>query len=240
MMEERETGRAERFLDLYKQLEDELEEKYRNARRHCSSIVMEFLRDYDSAPVRDRLDVCREIRNLLAHTANLGGEPIVEPSPQVVEALEEVLDFVRQPPLALDYATKGNQVLTARLDQKVLRLMEVMDKNGYSHIPIMRDGEFCGVFSTGSVFRYQLCTGGRAIRADTTLRDMEKYLNVGDHMENYEFVPKDATYISVRGKFEKVQGRNKRVSVIFITEHGRPGERLLGMLTPWDVLGEPE
>lgn len=61
-----------------------------------------------------------------------------------------------------------------------------------------------------------------------------------DHMENYEFVSKDATYITVRKKFEHVKGKNKRVSVIFITETGSPEERLLGMLTPWDVLGEPE
>jgi hypothetical protein len=59
-------------------------------------------------------------------------------------------------------------------------------------------------------------------------------------MENYDFVPKDATYLSVRRKFEKVRGKNKRISVIFITENGKPGERVLGMLTPWDVLGEPD
>ena len=50
-------------------------------------------------------------------------------------------------------------------------------------------------------------------------------------------MPKDATYISVRRIFERVRGKNQRVSVIFITEHGRVGEALLGMLTPWDVMG---
>jgi len=37
--------------------------------------------------------------------------------------------------------------------------------------------------------------------------------------------------------FEKVKGRNQRVSVIFITEQGRQDQKLLGVLTPWDVLG---
>ena len=75
-----EQSRIDEFLDLYKQLEDELEDKYRNARRHYSSVVFEFIKDTDSEPVRDKLEVCREIRNLLTHSANLGGEPIVEPS----------------------------------------------------------------------------------------------------------------------------------------------------------------
>lgn len=233
-------NRIDEFLDLYKQLEDELEDKYRNARRHYSSVVFEFIKDTDSEPVRDKLEVCREIRNLLTHSANLGGEPIVEPSAPVVTAMEEVLDFVRKPPLALDYATKWDQVMKAHLHQKVLRLMEVMDKNGYSHIPVLNDGEFCGVFSVGSVFQYILRTGGKGIKPETTVAELGRHIQVDAHMENYDFVPKDATYLSVRRKFEKVRGKNKRISVIFITENGKPGERVLGMLTPWDVLGEPD
>ena len=237
---EQSKSRIDEFLDLYKQLEDVLEDKYRNARRHYSSVVFEFIKDGESAPVRDNLETCREIRNLLTHSANLEGEPIVEPSAPVVRAMREVLDFARRPPLALDYATKGEQVMRAHLHQKVLRLMEVMEKNGYSHIPVMRDGGFCGVFSVGTVFQYVLRSGGKGIPADMTVADLGSYIQVAEHRENYEFVPKDTSYIAVRQKFEKVKGKNKRVSVIFITEHGQPGERLLGMLTPCDVLGEPD
>ena len=231
-----EQSRIDEFLDLYKQLEDELEDKYRNARRHYSSVVFEFIKDTDSEPVRDKLEVCREIRNLLTHSANLGGEPIVEPSGPVVEAMAEVLEFVRRPPLALEYATKGDQVMKAHMHQKVLRLMEVMDKNGYSHIPVMENGQFKGVFSVGTVFQYILRTKGRSIQPDTTVADLGKHLDVAAHMENYQFVSKDATYRSVRRIFDRVRGKNQRVSVVFITENGKPGEPLLGMLTPWDVL----
>ncbi len=237
---ERKRRRIDEFLDLYKQLEDELEDKYRNARRHYSSVVFEFVKDAESAPVRDKLEICREIRNLLTHSANLDGEPIVEPSGPVVEAMREVLEYVKRPALAIEFATKGDQVMKAHMHQKVLRLMEVMDKNGYSHIPVMRDGEFSGVFSVGTVFQYVLRSGGKGISPETTVADLGKHLDVASHMENYEFVSKDATYISVRRIFERVRGKNKRVSVIFITEHGRTGEPLLGMLTPWDVLGEPD
>lgn len=237
---EQKLRRIDQFLDLYKQLEDVLEEKYRNARRHYSSVVFEFIKDYDSAPVRDKLEICREIRNLLTHSANLDGEPIVEPSGPVVEAMRDVLEFVKRPPLAIDYATKGDKVMKAHMHQKVLRLMEVMDKNGYSHIPVMREGEFSGVFSVGTVFQYMLRSGGKGISPETTVAELGKHLAVDAHMENYEFVSKDTTYIAVRRLFERVRGKNKRISVIFITEHGHPGEPLLGMLTPWDVLGEPD
>ena len=49
-----------------------------------------------------------------------------------------------------------------------------------------------------------------------------------------------ATYIEVRKRFEQVRGKNKRVAVIFITQDGRQDQPLLGMLTPWDVLGRDD
>lgn len=230
--------RARLFLDLYKQIEDVLEEKYRNARRHFSSAVFEFVKDYESAPVRDKLDLCRHIRNLMAHSADLDNQPVVVPSQPVVDALRDVLDFVSRPPLALEFATRGERVLKVGPDQRVLRVMELMDKNGYSHVPVMKDGKFYGVFSVGSMFRYLLRHKGKGLDPTAMIKDLKGYLAVEEHLENYEFVPADATYIYVRQRFEQVRGKNKRVSVIFITEDGRQDQPLLGMLTPWDVLGE--
>ncbi len=230
--------RARLFLDLYKQIEDVLEEKYRNARRHFSSAVFEFVKDYESAPVRDKLDLCRHIRNLMAHSADLDNQPVVVPSQPVVDALRDVLDFVSRPPLALEFATRGERVLKVGPDQRVLRVMELMDKNGYSHVPVMKDGKFYGVFSVGSMFRYLLRHKGKGLDPAAMIKDLKGYLAVEEHLENYEFVPADATYIYVRQRFEQVRGKNKRVSVIFITEDGRQDQPLLGMLTPWDVLGE--
>lgn len=231
-------SKSERFLDLYKQLEDELENKYRNARRKYSSVIIEFLRDDESASMRDELDVCREIRNILTHNANLEGVPIIEPSDPILHALESILEYVRRPPLAVDYATKGDQVMKANLNQRVLRLMEVMEKNGFSHVPVMKEGRFCGVFSLGSVFMFIL-KGGRNITKETTLQDMAAQLKIEEHPENYIFLPKTVSYVLARNKFIKPAGRNKRISVIFITETGHQDERLLGMLTPWDVLRDP-
>lgn len=201
-------------------------------------MVFEFIKDDESAPVRDKLEICREIRNLLTHSANLEGEPVVEPSAPVVEAMGEVLDFARRPAPGHGVRHQGRpQVMRAHMHQRVLRLMEVMEKNGYSHIPVMEQGEFRGVFSVGTVFQYILRSGGKGIQPDTTVADLAGHIGFSAHMENYEFVPKDATYISCGGFSSGCGGKTRRVSVIFITEHGKVGEPLLGMLTPWDVMG---
>jgi CBS domain-containing protein len=151
-----------------------------------------------------------------------------------------VLDFVNRPPLAMEYATKAERVLKVGPDQRVLRVMELMEKNGYSHVPVMKDGRFFGVFSVGSVFRYVLRRKGKGLEPEATVKDLKGYLAVEEHTENYEFVSADATYIEVRKRFEQVRGKNKRVAVIFITQDGRQDQPLLGMLTPWDVLGRDD
>ena len=231
-MDELNASKVHIFLDMYKQLEDALEDKYRHARRRCSSVVFEFTKDEESAPIRDKLNVCRELRNLLTHNANLQGVPVAEPSGPLMEAMQEVLDFVRRPPLALEFATKGEQVMRATSHQKVLRVMELMEKNGYSHVPVMKDGRFYGVFSVGAVFRYVLRRRGKGLDPEATIKDLKGYLAVEEHTENYEFVPADASYIAVRQRFELPRAKNKRVAVIFITQDGKPDQPLLGMLTP--------
>ena len=49
--------RSDEFIDLYKQLEDELEVKFSTAKqRRYSSVVFEYINHYESAPVRETLN----------------------------------------------------------------------------------------------------------------------------------------------------------------------------------------
>ena len=74
------------------------------------------------------------------------------------------------------------------------------------------------------------------ITKETTLSQLGKMLAVEKHVENFAFVDEKTTCIEARRMFEKIRGRNKRLSVIFITKTGSRDEPLLGMLTPWDVM----
>lgn len=230
--------RSDEFIDLYKQLEDALEEKYSGQKRRYSSVIFEFINSYESAQVRDDLNICREIRNLLTHNANVGGVPIVEPSEPVMQSLQNALAFVTQPPLALDFATPAQKILCAQPSDNVLRLMATMDKNGFSHIPVLKDGRFSGVFSVSTVFTAVLRRPELSIHQDTTLELLAQHLPVDRHVENFAFVSKGTTSMHARRMFEKIHGKNKRLSVIFITENGSREEPLLGMLSPWDLMKE--
>ena len=230
--------RSRIFTDLYKELEDTLESKYSGQKRRYSSVIYEYINSAESKPIREELDLCREIRNLLTHSANIGGVSVVEPSEPMIETLRRILEYVRRPPLALEMATPAARIMSAKLTDKVLSVMAEMDKRGYSYIPVMDKRRFLGVFSASAVFAYVLRNPANGIAPEMTVGDIMRTAAESANAVHYVFAGRETTEAEARRLFEKVEGRGRRLSVVFITEHGKKEEGLLGMLTPWDLMRE--
>ncbi len=228
---------SDAFLEIYRQFEDALDDKYAGKKRKYSSVVIEYLNDEESKSFRDRIDVCREIRNVLSHNAKINGKDIVSPADEMGDFLKTVTELIKKPPLAIDFGTKGENIFYAGINQTAIKIMGIMNKKGYSHVPILQNGKFIGVFSQGAVFRHVLYNYQLPIKKTTTIAQMRDFLPIHAHSENYEFCAEDLTVFEARKKFETVKDKNKRISVIFITETGSMDEELLCMITPWDIIG---
>lgn len=228
--------RAEEFLKMYRILEGILEKRYSNS-RHGSSVVMDYLRDADSEPWRQELDLCREIRNLLTHNADGDGEPYVEPSQAVLDSMRNIIDYVSKPRYAIEFGTPRERILCAHSNDRAIDIMHRMTDKGYSHVPVLEKGRIIGVFSAASLFAYLERRSLDALESTATIGKLKDALDVMQHgAEKYLFMPENATIAQVRAIFEKRMERNSRTSAVFITKNGRQDEDLLAMLTPWDVL----
>lgn len=233
------SARADDFLQQYRVLEELLTKKYADSRRH-SSVVMDFLNDVESQPYREEMDLCREVRNLLTHRSSMEGEMLIEPSQALVDMLREIVAYVKRPPLAMDFATPIGSVLFTDLEQPALPLMRQMDDRGYSHVPVLdKDGRFYGVFSKTSVFSYVLQWKDPVLNEKTTIYHFRKFLPVNKHHnERFLFMDEGTTLMDVKAEFESHSERSRRLVAIFITKGGEEGGPLMGLLTPWDVLGK--
>lgn len=223
--------RAETFLSMFRVLEGLLGRKYADQDRKCQSVVMAYLQDAESEPVRQQLDVCREVRNLLTHNADAQGGPIIEPSQALLDSLYDIISYVQKPQPALMFATRGDAILQAHPNDRALDVMRRMDKHGFSHAPVMDDGRICGVFSVGTVFAR--CLVGGEIGSDTRIREFGALTKINTR---FMFMDERATYLDARAEFEKRSGRNNRLAAIFITSTGDENGALMGLLTPWDVM----
>lgn len=230
--------KTDEFLDLYKTLEEKLKDKgYKNGR---SSIVMQFISTPEGRRFKEDLNTCREMRNILVHNSDIGDEPPFVPSDSSINALRQIVDYLASPPLALSRAVAGDNLVCAKLSDKVKHVMDKMVKFGFSHIPVLDGGILYGVFSISTIFSCALKNSGVKINDNTQIKDFEHYLKVENHIcEDFIFAPRTTTVFEAEKLLENNSGpSNKRPAAIFITHNGSHNEKILGMLTPWDVLGE--
>lgn len=230
---------SERFLKKYRVLEGLLEKRYEGQKVSSSSIVMEYIRDDDSEPVRVDLDLLREIRNILSHNAGENGEAVVEPSDEMLERLDRILTYVRRPRCAAEFGTPAAQVLCAHPNDGILGVMRNMRKNGYSHVPVKDNGRIVGVFSIKCLFDYLAENGLDSMDNRARIDDLGERIRLErKHGERYMFVSADTSIVSIRRAFQRYPEKNRRLSTVFVTRDGSPDEELICIITPWDVLSD--
>lgn len=230
------SDRADEFLDKYRALEEALVKKYGSEEKSFGSPVVRFIGDKESEHWRDKLNICREIRNLLSHHAEFGGERIIQPSEMMIRFLEEVTEYVRRPPPALSCATLFADILKTTPSQKAQTVMKKMERQGFSHVPVIENGSCVGVFSVSTVFTYCLIHGMTAIKDDMLISDFAEILPPEKHStERFRFVGREATLYDVRMLFERA-GTHRRLAAVFVTDNGSQHGRILGMITATDII----
>lgn len=234
---------AREFLNLYKKMESLLDERYGADTGRRGGAVTRFINEPAGREYREELDLCREVRNLLAHNPDMDGHPVVEPAPALLETLRNAIIRLEAPVPALNYATPTSALLVAGPKDKTLKVMEAMNRRGFSHIPIVAQNQIQGVFSVSTLFSYQLSYPENTIElANSTLADFQEFTMIRNHAcERFMFMDPHQSYWDAQEAFEKGSSPyQKRLAAIFITKTGDWRGRLLGMLTPWDIIGRED
>lgn len=230
-------NKSEEFIQLYKTLEDVLEAKYRAEGRDVSSCVYQFLCDKESMPFRIKLDLCRQVRNLLAHSANVDGIPPVTPAEPLIRCLKDTIAYLRKPILASSRGTGIQRLLKAIAADRIVWLSKKMEEKGYSHVPVLEKGKVVGVFSVSTFFSLAKDEKLSGITDQTTIGEILPYISVSNHTtERFLFAKKDDTVVTIRAMFSKRNAGEKRVAGVFVTDDGTENTKLVSYITPWDVM----
>lgn len=231
------------FLDAYRRLEKALKANQRYApNTPYENPIIRFIGSNEGRVYKEPLDLIREIRNILTHSPKIAGYYPIEPSPALFEILKEIVNVVENPALALDYAIPTDQIFKTSLHENALNIMRRMQSAGFSHVPVLVRDQLLGVFSKTSVFSYLLKNPGKSIDDSLLISDFLSYIDPSyPNGDRYEFVPKNALAADVRDLFDIGLSRKKhRISAVFLTETGDPKTKLYGMITPWDILKNPD
>lgn len=228
---------TELFLDKYKQLENIALNEYKFP--PDGSAVAKLEKKSEFKDIRYELNYCREVRNLLQHNQRLDEEFPVEPSIKMVELLDMVIDRIKNPVRCSDVGIPYSQLLWRTPDDLVMPTIRIMNDRNISHVPILEGRRVVGDFSDNCVFPFLLGDAGVSLGEKTRFRDLDKYLDLNSHpSEIFKFVPADMKLSYVEKLYEEARNNHERIGLVFLTENGKPDERLLGVLTSWLIVGK--
>lgn len=225
---------SERFMAAYKGIETHL----KHLLKTDNYVTFKELVDrasYKSVIVSHKssvLRMCGDLRNAIVHEKQYNGHPIAEPCPEVVEELEEIhTRLVSPPPVEKKFL---RHVETVSIEGSVADTLRIMNKNSFSQIPITDGNVVVGVMSSNTIARWL----GKEILNDvfslqeTTNRTV---MECAETKDNYEFFSRKKTYADALGSFDRATQQGKSLDAILITENGKSTEKLLGIITRFDV-----
>ncbi len=229
-------SRVDKFLDLYKEIEIQAVAQYGCKDDGTAVKQLEKMREFRD--IKQDLAYCRHVRNVLSHNPKLKGDYPVEPSEAMISLLETVLKRVMHSLRAEDVMIKREKLLCCSINDRLHPIVEKMVLNMFTHVPILNNGIVSGVFSESTLLSYLLEEEIIEIDDEMTFSQLKKYIPLDKHSsEKFLFVSRRALKSDIDQKFEDSTKKGDRIGLVFVTESGGNQEKLLGIITAWDLVG---
>jgi len=228
--------KTELFLDKYKRLEATVSARYDLSNSESAVSFLERRPEYRA--IKSELAYCREVRNLLTHNPKVRGQYAVEPSDEMIALLDRTIERVNNPKKAKHIWVPVRNVICKTMDDDVRPAMVEMNENSFTHIPIVRNGVVLGVFSENTLLRFLIDEEIVSIGSNVKFSDIEKYLPIDRHRaESFRFIGQETPVSEIEDIFADADRNADRIGLIFVTNSGKKTEKLLGIISAWDIAG---
>jgi CBS domain-containing protein len=224
---------SERFLNAFAAIEEYLRDAARAGRG-------EGFRNLVDKVGRSRAEVRRfgedlkefaELRNAIVHERG-GGYVIAEPNERVVEEIERIEVLLLKPPPVSSISHMPVLVLAA--DRPVADAVKIMLERNLSKIPVLKDRRFTGLLTGDTIARW---LGSHAEEPTINLLEatVAEVLQYAEERDDHAYLSRESSVFEAIELFQRYQKRGKRLQAILITESGRSGEHIIGIMTLSDL-----
>ncbi len=220
------------FIEYFNDIEEQLNKIDSNTTLGFSRLIGKY-QDSDKIVRRyaDELMHLKDIRNLIVHN----NDYYAIPNEYSLNKIKNIRDKIINPPRV--YPLFNSRVETVSNEESIIKVIKFMKEKSYSQIPVVNgDNEFLDLITNNAISRWigSLADEGAA----KTIFDQALVKDVLDYEEEssvFEFISRDALIVDVIDKFEESQKKGKKLEAIFITNSGKKSEKLLDILTSWDL-----
>lgn len=174
------------------------------------------------------------LRNVFSHRER--GKYIATIDEFVLKELDKLINVLKNPPTVI--SKFRTIVYQANTHDFIITIMNEMRNKTYTHVPVWNKDQFLGVFSYTSFFEW---LAERQSKENTEVTFSKKFMDdidikyLNPQCVNFEFIPESANLYEIPPMFAKATLQQKRLDCLLITANGKKGEKITGIITPWDI-----
>jgi len=196
-----------------------------------SQLIRDYAARYPRWEDQDRLRMFGDLRNALVHQRERSYEYLSVPIPWVVETLEQIRDRFLSPELV--YPKFAREVKTFRAEDTLADVFHSITETDFSQYPVYRQGAYIGLLTENGITRW---LAHHSVHVLTLVEleevQIDQVLSREEQRKNDAFIARTTTAQDAENYFVQ----NPLLEALLITTAGKPGEKLLGIITRWDVL----
>ncbi|WP_153730490.1 CBS domain-containing protein [Sporosarcina obsidiansis] len=225
---------SDRFIVAYNRIDKALV-KITDMPNHLS-----FSRRIDKAKAKNALirryeDELREfgsLRNAIVHNRTGLNFAIAEPHDVIVELIEMIEKELSHPLTVKDLFKRKVHTLQAK--ESLATGLKLVREKKFNQLPIYQKGRFIGLITANGIMNWLADQNTENIsREIPTLFDV---YNHEKRKNTYRFVKSSVSVYEAEEFFKRSILNGKRLEALLITENGGKDEKLIGIITPLDLL----
>ncbi|WP_440895052.1 CBS domain-containing protein [Amphibacillus sp. Q70] len=229
---------AERFIVAFNKIEKYFDQELNDTRYvpfHRAVLRLKMNNAIVNRYHNDLLEYS-ELRNAIVHERTKINYTIADPHVEVVEAIERIADEVTAPKLVIPTFSKTLQIIQADLTLK--DVLATIRETKFTQFPVYRSKQFIGLLTDKRVLHWiaQQMNGDFQELLTTPIHELLQSEKTG---QNYRFIPRSMNIYQAEEIFLATIKKHEGVEALLITEDGKPHQKLLGMLTPHDLIDIP-
>lgn len=181
----------------------------------------------------DDLRAYADLRNAIVHHRTSREFVIAEPHIEVVNRIEKIDRVLSKPKLVGQVFQKA--VFTLQSTDSLIHVLDIIRRRKFTQFPVYEGQEFRGLITTVGITNW-LATN---LNEHNQLNDMPTLGDILRHEKNrvnYKFISKYITIYDAEDIFKQGVERGKRFEALLITENGKPNQKLVGIVTPIDIM----
>lgn len=227
---------SEQFLDYFNKIDKFIKETEAfdssigftvKVKKSINKVVKRF---------KEELISLAELRNAIVHNPRIDNEYIAEPHTKTVERIIFLHKEITNPEKVIP--AFQFKVLGAIQEEYLNDILITMKQSSFSQFPVFDDDNQVVVelINTNTISRW---VSGRLEENGTIMIEQVKVKDLIPEIEfkkNYKFISRNTSVYEAHEMFlDQINRKGRNLDVLFITNSGKPTEKLLGLITIEDI-----